>query len=142
MVSVFDVAAYILSKAGEMTAMKMQKLLYYCQAWSLVWDERAMFDSRFEAWANGPVAPEYFQAHRGGYVVSAEPKGNAKAVRGAVKETVDAILKAYGDKDPQWLSDRTHREEPWIKARKGLADGERGSREITYSSMIDYYGKL
>mgnify|MGYP001247259517 CR=1 FL=1 len=39
MVSVFDVASYILQKQGPMTTMKLQKLVYYCQAWSLVWNE-------------------------------------------------------------------------------------------------------
>ena len=37
MASAHDVAAYILKKLGPMTAMKLQKLVYYCQAWSLVW---------------------------------------------------------------------------------------------------------
>jgi uncharacterized phage-associated protein len=109
MADVFDVAAYILSKAGSMTAMKMQKLLYYAQAWSLVWDDAPLFDARFEAWANGPVSPVYFAAHKGEFVVSSEPKGDAKHVRGAARDTVDAILKSYGDKTPEWLSDRTHR---------------------------------
>lgn len=142
MVNIFDVAAYILSKQGAMTAMKMQKLLYYSQGWSLVWDDRPLFPSHFEAWANGPVAPDYFQAHRGEYEVRVEPKGNASAIRGAAKETVDAVLKAYGAKKPQWLSDRTHREAPWIEARNGLAIGQRGSRQIINENMRDYYGRL
>ena len=37
-IQVFDVAAYILEKIGSMTTMKLQKLVYYSQAWSLVWD--------------------------------------------------------------------------------------------------------
>ena len=44
MASVFDVAAYILEKQGEMTTLKLQKLVYYSQAWSLVWDEKPLFD--------------------------------------------------------------------------------------------------
>ena len=32
MANVFDVAAYILKKHGPMTAMKLQKLVYYSQA--------------------------------------------------------------------------------------------------------------
>jgi uncharacterized phage-associated protein len=139
---IFDVAAYVLSKKGRMTAMKMQKLLYYCQAWSLVWDDHPLFDERFEAWANGPVSPTYFAEHRGEYTVAREPKGDPGAIKGASKETVDAVLKAYGDKCPEWLSDRTHREKPWILAREGLPHGERGSREIKQEWIHDYYGSL
>jgi len=49
--SVHDVAAYILKKQGEMSAMKLQKLVYYSQAWSLVWDEKPLFRAQIEAWA-------------------------------------------------------------------------------------------
>jgi hypothetical protein len=37
MTTIFDVAKYILQQRGEMTAMKLQKLCYYAQAWSLAW---------------------------------------------------------------------------------------------------------
>ena len=49
MANVFDVAACILKQKGPMTAMKLQKLLYYSQAWSLVWDEKPLFPERIEA---------------------------------------------------------------------------------------------
>jgi hypothetical protein len=42
-VTVFEVAAYIISKLGTISAMKLQKLVYYCQAWALVWDEKPLF---------------------------------------------------------------------------------------------------
>ena len=57
-VSVFDVAAYILDKLGPISTIKLQKLVYYCQAWSLVWDEEPLFSERIEAWVNGPVVRE------------------------------------------------------------------------------------
>ena len=43
-VSVHDVAAYILQKHGPMTTMKLQKLVYYAQAWGLVWDDCPLFN--------------------------------------------------------------------------------------------------
>lgn len=64
MVNVYDVAEFILRKFGSMTAMKLQKLVYYCQAWSLVWDEKPLFPERIEAWANGPVVRELFDLDR------------------------------------------------------------------------------
>lgn len=36
--SVFQVARYILNHTGGMTTMKLEKLVYYCHAWSLAWD--------------------------------------------------------------------------------------------------------
>src|SRR5258708_570857 len=63
MATVHDVAAYILGKCGPMTAMKLQKLVYYSQAWGLVWDERPLFAEQIEAWANGPVVRDLYDKH-------------------------------------------------------------------------------
>jgi uncharacterized phage-associated protein len=47
-----------------------------------------------------------------------------------------------GDRPSQWLSDLTHRESPWLDARKGLGPGERGSQVISHASLAEYYGSL
>ena len=49
MATVFDVAKYILEKKGTMSTMKLQKLCYYSQAWSLVWDDQPLFNEDFES---------------------------------------------------------------------------------------------
>ena len=64
MATVFDVAKYVLKQLGSITTMKLQKLVYYCQAWSLGWDGKPLFGENFEAWANGPVCPELFHKHQ------------------------------------------------------------------------------
>ena len=142
MATVLDVTAYILSKHGPMTAMKLQKLVYYAQAWSLVWDEKSLFRHEIQAWANGPVAPALYQAHRGQYMIFQLPQGDKSALTPPERETVEAVLKYYGDKSSQWLSDLTHAERPWKEARKGLAPGERGQAVITHAAMAEYYGSL
>ena len=52
------------------------------------------------------------------------------------------MLKFYGDKSSQWLSDLTHIEAPWRDARRGLAPTDRGQREITTAAMHEYYSGL
>jgi uncharacterized phage-associated protein len=69
MAAVLDVAQFILRRHGPMSAMKLQKLVCYSQAWSLVWDEKRLFPARIEAWANGPVVTKLYQAHRGQFRV-------------------------------------------------------------------------
>jgi len=144
MVSVFDVVAYILECMGKITAMKLQKLVYYCQAWSLVWDEQPLFSERIDAWANGPVVLELYNKHRGMFEVNSRnfSHGDAQKLNPTQKETVNAVLDYYGDKVPIWFSDLTHKEDPWHEAQRGLACGKRGSREITLSSMEEYYSSL
>lgn len=144
MASVFDVAAYILNQIGPITTMKLQKLVYYSQAWSLVWDDHRLFQEKIEAWANGPVCPALYRAHQGNFRISRRMlvKGDARAVRGDAKDTVDMVLQFYGDKPSQWLSDLTHAEEPWRRARSGLPAGMRSNREITLESMAEYYSSI
>jgi uncharacterized phage-associated protein len=143
MVNVDDVAAYILARKGPMSAIKLQKLVYYSQAWSLVWDDTPLFPERIEAWAGGPVCLQLWEHHRGQFELRAPwPWGDPGRLSADEKATVDAVLDYYADKSAQWLSDLTHAERPWQEARKGLPPGARGSREITLDSMADYYAGL
>lgn len=142
-VNAFDVAQYILGRLGRLTTWKLQKLCYYSQAWSLVWDGEPLFRERVEAWANGPVIPALYEKHRGNFYVS-NIGGNPKKLNETQKETVDAVLKAYGGKTSSWLSAGTHREAPWKDARKRahLSLGERGNAEIRLDDMAEYYEAL
>jgi len=142
LLDVHDVAAYALHKQGAMSAMKLQKLVYYSQAWSLVWDEKPLFDAKIEAWANGPVVRELYEKHRGQFLVTAWPDGDPSKIKGKAKRTVDSVLSFYGDKSGQWLSELTHKERPWRDARQGLSDEDRSSREITLAALEEYYGSL
>lgn len=142
MATVHDVAAYILRARGPMTAMKLQKLVYYSQAWSLVWDDKPLFGERIEAWAMGPVVPDLYNAHRGLFMVQQIPQGNPEALSPEGRETVDAVLNYYGGKTAQWLSDLTHQERPWQQAREGFGPGEPCGNEITAASMAEYYAGL
>ncbi len=139
--NVHDVAAFILQQKGEMTAMKLQKLVYYSQAWSLVWDEAPLFDEEVQAWANGPVVPNLYARHQGLFKLSAW-NGRPEMLNAEQRETILKVLEFYGDMTSQTLSELTHREDPWLKARAGLGIGERGNRVITHADMAEYYSSL
>ena len=147
MAQVADVAAYILEKCGPMTAMKLQKLVYYSQAWHLVWTEKPLFDNRIEAWANGPVVWELYDLHRGRFSLTGPaeiPGGEASRLTEQERATIDVILDAYGDKSAHWLSELTHNEDPWRSAREraGLGERDRGNAVISLDSMFEYYDGL
>ncbi len=142
MANVFDVAKYILEKQGSMTTMKLQKLVYYSQAWSIVWDEKPLFAEEIQAWASGPVVQELYKEHKGEFQISVLDKGNTDNLKSEEKETLNAVLQAYGDKPAQWLSDLTHMEQPWNEARKGIPLGENCENEITQASLAEYYSSL
>lgn len=69
-----DVAAYIMGQAATpITTMKLQKLLYYSQGWSLAWDGQPLFTDEIAAWANGPVIYSVFKNHRGDFRIPQPP---------------------------------------------------------------------
>lgn len=141
MASVHDVAAYILDRQGEMTAWKLQKLVYYSQAWNLVWNDGPIFDEEIEAWANGPVVRELYDRHRGQFIVR-EWEGDPNQLDASEASTVESILDFYGEETGQWLSELTHLESPWKDAREGLPPGARSNVVISHGRMADYYGQI
>jgi uncharacterized phage-associated protein len=142
MASAHDVAAYIIEKRGEMSAMKLQKLVYYSQAWNLVWEDRQPFPDKIQAWANGPVVPSLYREHRGDFKVRSWAGGDAAKLSDRQRGSIDAVLGFYGSKTAQYLSELTHAERPWREAREGLPPGARSAREITPAAMAEFYGSL
>jgi len=143
MANVFDTAKYILEKLGPMSAMKLQKLCYYSQAWTLVWDGDPLFQEDFQAWANGPVCPELFHKTQGRYKVFVRDEdGGDGDLTEDQKEGIDVVLEHYGQRNAQYLSELTHMEAPWIKARGGIPMGSICHNIISKESMVEYYGSL
>lgn len=136
-----DIAAYILRRVGTVSAMKLQKLVYYSQAWALAWTDRPLFHNRIEAWANGPVVRDLYAIHRGEFEISSVP-GDETALTEEAIGIVDAVLAAYGRQSPQSLSDQTHSEAPWLEARRGYPPGARCDNEISQRAMRAYYRSL
>ena len=142
--SVFDVAAYFLKKIGPMTTMRLQKLCYYAQAWSLVWEEEPIFREEIEAWVNGPVCPALYSAHKGMFVITAKelPRGDSHVFTKDQIETLNVIIRDYGDKPARWLIDLTHKEAPWGDARHGCGPDERCNHVISHAAMAEFYSGL
>jgi uncharacterized phage-associated protein len=127
-----------------MDTWKLQKLVYYTQAWHLVWDGEPLFDEEIQAWSNGPVIRDLYDHHRGRYTVEAWPQGRISSLKTAERDSIDAVLRFYGRHTGYWLRERTHQEPPWqhARARSGALPGERSSATITLGDISDYYGSL
>lgn len=144
MASALDVARYITDKLGEVSAMKLQKLVYYAQAWHMVWFERELFPDDFQAWANGPVVRSLYGIHRKQFLVNSVTfaEGDVSTLSPEQRNAIDKVLGFYGDKTAQWLSSLTHQEKPWKEARVGIPDGEPCEAIIEKSEMHAYYSSL
>ncbi len=138
MITADDVAYYILDRHA-MTAMKMQKLVYYAQAWHLARTGGPLFAEPIEAWVNGPVVRELYDQHRGQFSLSGWQSGDPTALSRGQRTLLDEILGTYGQRSAAWLSQLTHGEEPWQSARKGISDSARSAAIIDPAVMERYY---
>lgn len=147
MANVLDTAQYIIELFRDknrlpITAMKLQKLVYYSQAWSMVWDGKAIFDEPIQAWKDGPVCPALYNVHRGSLNVNYIAAGRSWMLTQNHKETIQGVFDNYGSLSAEQLSDLTHMESPWKEARCGLAPTEKGDTVITLYAMAEYYRDL
>lgn len=128
--TIFDVSKYILEKTGTISTMTLEKLNYYCLAWSLAWYNKAIFSNKFQAWKNGPVCRDLFDKHKHQRVISAECFDSAHVFSDEEKKIMDCVIAVYGSEDGEFLSALTHSEDPWKITRGDLSAGCNSEREI------------
>jgi uncharacterized phage-associated protein len=125
-------------RRSEITNLKLQKLLYYTQAWNLAFTGNPLFLESIEAWVHGPVVPSIFRRfreYRWMPINSAvEPYDD-----GGVRRHIESVLNAYDKFDATQLERLTHSEDPWKIARGNLAPDMSSRNVISNIVMRDYY---
>lgn len=143
--SVYDVANWFMKK-GANIHKKIQKLCYYAQAWSYVFNNAPMIDSDFEAWVHGPVNRQlwnklkeygYFDINRD---VLEEIAKDITDIN--VLNVLEQVWATYGEYSGFELERLTHTELPWLKAREGYSDTEPSTIKIDPMLMKSYYSSL
>ncbi|MCM3778811.1 Panacea domain-containing protein [Microbacterium hydrocarbonoxydans] len=135
-----DVATYILEALGPMTSMKLQKLCYYSQAYSLAWFSEPIFPDEIEAWTNGPVIRTLWNTHKRRFSVDAETiAGDSRTLTQRDRAVVNAVLNAMGGLTGKQLSDQTHAETPWRANYDG--DDAYPNGVISHAQLAEYYSK-
>lgn len=130
-------------KKASLTHKKLQKLLYYAQAWSLVFNDRKLFNEPIEAWVHGPVVPSlYHNFKQFGYSRFEIKDGVSEPqLKDEDQNVIDSVWSTYGKYDADYLEMLTHSEEPWINAREGVGSFESCKNEISLTDMKDFYGR-
>ena len=125
---------------GGVSNLKLQKLLYYAQAWHLALYDEPLFQDRLEAWVHGPVVPPVFGAFKhNGWQPIYSTVGLA-ALPDRFKPHLTEVLKVYGGFTATDLERLTHREEPWKEARGAIPNHQPSRAIITHDAMKRYYG--
>jgi len=137
-----------LSLAGDesdpLTHFRLQKLLYYAQAWSLVIRETELFPEEIRAWKNGPVVEEVYHGLPDGRCAACvSPDAFAKAPDLEPEDAafVEKFWEVYSQYSASQLYRMTRSETPWQKARGSLSPSANGNELIPVDALDEYFGK-
>ena len=147
MYSALDIAKWFLCavdrEAGDsITHLKLQKLLYYAQAWSLVLEENPIFYEEIQAWMHGPVVSEVYDVYSiYGYKEIPKPDDYPNIDRN-YEEVLEEVMKTYGIYQAKYLEQLTHSEKPWLEARGDLPLEARCDTPISLETMKKFYKEM
>lgn len=143
--SVSAVADYFLYKANKekkpLTNKKLQKLVYYAQAWSLVLNKKKLFSEPIEAWVHGPAVRSLYGQYKsfGFNPIVKNVEETSIKITTKDKGLLDEVWNVYGKLDAGYLEMLTHSEQPWQDARNGLQNHQSSDNEITTKNMKSFY---
>jgi uncharacterized phage-associated protein len=143
--SALDIALYFLHQvdreAGDtLSALKLQKLVYYAQVWSMVLRNQPMFPEPIEAWKHGPVVRpvwEHYQQYNRSAIP--QPEQPLPDFTSSEFEVLDLVWNRFGELSAHQLRNLTHAELPWQIARQGLPDDARCSNPLSLEDMRTYH---
>lgn len=149
MVSVEEVTDYIISRLlegeRELSLLKLQKLLYYTQAWYLVHHHgNPLFREDFEAWVHGPVCRAVYNRFCDKYrlydTVNLEDAAHTITLSCDDLEFINEVLDVYAHYTGSQLEQLTHQERPWRETRGSIPLSARCDKIIPKDLMRTYYG--
>jgi len=143
MINCLNVACYFIIRAyedgieAEMTNMKLQKLLYYAQSLHLALYNEPLFAEEIQAWRYGPVCPPAYRFYSDfeAKQLPIPSKESLSDFLSEKKELLEEIWEYFGGYHAYRLSDMTHSEFPWKKARKGLPPQASSTEPILLNDM-------
>lgn len=150
-VSPIDLAGYALSNYGGMSHLKVQKLIYYAQAYHLAYFDEPLMDELFEAWVHGPVSRTLYNALKDISILHTEIEyeqgegerhPNSIIEESLTEEQIELITDVFQELST-WksseLEEASHSEKPWIEARIGYGPGDSCNVPINENTMRVFY---
>ncbi|MBL7804369.1 MAG: SocA family protein [Saprospiraceae bacterium] len=151
-----EYVTFCINKSGDtVSPKKLQKLLYYIQAWHLVHLGVPILLEDFEAWVHGPVLPSLFRSLKengfnklnvvddeGNNLEDAKDLIDKCGLTDEQVDLIDSVLLKYGALTAFELEMLSHNEEPWIEARKGLPPHAPCNNVIKKDRIKRFYLKM
>lgn len=143
--NVLDVCKYVIDYSNEkeygISNLKLQKILYFIQAYFLIKQpSRCCFDDRIEAWDFGPVVPKAYRKYKQfgssdiPTIMDFEKSNGNGCITGDDKNLIKTVIDKFADYSATDLVGLTHNQSPWIDAYIPHMN-----REITPEAIKEYF---
>ena len=125
-----------------LTPLKLQKLMFYADAWNMALYDEELTSEKFQAWIHGPVAVSQYRRFKDYRWRPITADIQAPDLDPKVSNHIEEILDVFGVENAIALEQMTHQEEPWLRARGGLADTEACNTPIDKELTKRYYRSI
>ena len=138
MIGILQIASYIYDCYSaeyrqEIDEMKLQKLLYFAQRECIIQFGKPLFAENMQAWRLGPVSPLVRQAYRDHELT----EHLTETQEAYYKPVFDYIFAEYAPRQSMTLSDISHSQLSWKRARKGLTPFDKTNKEMALSDIYE-----
>lgn len=149
-IDVLVLSDYIIKHYGPMSHLKLQKLLFYCDAYHLAYFGTDLIPDKFEAWVHGPVCRKVYDSFKDKLVLYADisycyNEGDVdvdaefERLTSDQKSLLNDILSTLSTWTGLELERATHSEAPWRNARIGYGEADKCEVEISKSETELFY---
>ena len=122
--NVKDIAAYIVDYSIEngcpVSNLKLQKILYYVQAYFLIKKNEPCFEEEIECWRHGPVVREVYSEYKKYFNDNIFMVEDYKEIEERDCNLINQVVDSYRKYSPWEMVDKTHQEDPWINDELSL----------------------
>lgn len=141
-----QIADYLLCEARErgelLSNLKLQKLLFYADAWSLALFDKELFSEEFQAWVHGPVLPSQYHRFKDFKWRPITFDVQCPELDPRLALHLNEIMDVFGSEPAVALELMTHREKPWLDARGDTPSTDPSSAPISKAVTKEYYRSL
>lgn len=144
---------YIVKHYGPISHLKLQKMLFYCDAYHMAYFNEELITDKFEAWMHGPVCRKVWNEFKDVAILNKElkyPEDSSKdkdiedkysMLTLDQQDFIKEVLDCFSSWTAQELEYATHTESPWMEARKGYNEGDKCEVEISKENTKTFYKK-
>lgn len=138
----------LIDKGLSISHLKLQKLIYFINAWHLAYFDRPLIKDDFQAWVHGPVSKKVWNHFKREAVLNDKLTQQEYTdcfecgMTADQRDLIDDVIEEYSGDSAYRLEKITHAEPMWITARGDLPYYEHCYEKMDMEAIKKHYRSL